>query len=356
MEVKYDRLVIYYFSGTGNTENAAYWICKVADELQIPSEMIDISRFQQVKLPEKAERLLIGFCAPTHGFNLPPVMLKFIWRFPKIPGTDVFLLNSRAGMKLRKFFTPGLSGAAQLWPALLLKIKGFRIRGMQPMDLPSNWISLHPGLRAKVVDSIYERCRKITRCFSKKILTCQSVYTALWSLPLDIAVLPVSLLYYMIGRFALAKTFVATRACTQCGLCEKKCPVDAIRIRKNSVHWSFRCESCMRCMNICPQQAIQTTHSYTLAIWYVAFSVLAPLIQRYLLNNPLIHISATMPETGVLIFLIESYIALVIIYISYELFLQIMRIKLFSTLIEWTSLTRFGFWRRYKKQKKHKGQ
>jgi hypothetical protein len=68
-------------------------------------------------------------------------------------------------------FYPRLSGLAQLFPALVLLLKGYQIVGLQPMDLPSNWISIHPGLRQKVVDSIFQRCEKITKRFAEKILS-----------------------------------------------------------------------------------------------------------------------------------------------------------------------------------------
>ncbi len=91
-------------------------------------------------------KTLVGFCSPTHGFNLPPIVLTFIRNFPKVKNKDAFILNTRGGMKLYKLFLPGLSGIAQLLPALMLSLKGFRIVGMQPLDLPSNWLILHPGL------------------------------------------------------------------------------------------------------------------------------------------------------------------------------------------------------------------
>ena len=82
--MKYDQLIIYYFSGTGNARNAAQWIISVAEERGIKTHLINIDRFKTIDLPVVTDKTLIGFCSPTHGFNLPPIMLKFIRKFPKV--------------------------------------------------------------------------------------------------------------------------------------------------------------------------------------------------------------------------------------------------------------------------------
>lgn len=51
----------------------------------------------------------------------------------------------------------------------------------------------------------------------------------------------------------------ATKACTNCGLCAQKCPVQAIdRLHPQNVD-KKACISCMRCVTICPQHA-RTIH------------------------------------------------------------------------------------------------
>ena len=246
--MKYDQLVIYYFSGTGNARNAAQWIINIAIEKEVKTHLINIDRFETIDVPNFSGKILIGFCSPTHGFNLPPIMLKFISKFPKIENADVFILNTRGGFKVYKFFIPGLSGLAQILPALLLRIKGFRIVGMQPLDLPSNWLILHPALREKVIHSIYVRCHKIVNDFALKMLSGKRKFKGLLSLPIDIALLPIALGYYFFGRFFLAKTLVATEACNRCELCVNECPVSAIKMISDQPFWTYTCESCMRCV------------------------------------------------------------------------------------------------------------
>ena len=276
--MKYDQLILYYFSGTGNARNAAIWIEKIAKEKGLTTYLINIDRFKTIDIPELSEKTLIGFCSPTHGFNMPPIVLKFLFKFPKVRNVDVFILNTRGGLKLYKFFLPGLSGVAQLLPALILRLKGFRIAGMQPLDLPSNWLFLHPGLKEKIINSIYKRCKGIVNNFSTNILEGKRNYKALLSLPFDLALIPISLGYYFFGRFFLAKTLVATNACDNCNICITKCPVEAIKTVDERLFWTYKCESCMRCINICPLRAIETSHGFSGLIILVVYVLLIPFL------------------------------------------------------------------------------
>ena len=352
MPAAYQNLLIYYFSGTGNAKRSAEWISESATEMGINARMINIDRFVKPKIPEADGKTLIGFCSPTHGFNLPPNMLKFIWKFPRRKNTDVFILNTRAGMKLSKIFLPGLSGLAQFFSALVLLFKGYKIRGMQPMDLPSNWISIHPGLRQKVVDSMFERCERITKKFAYRILTGGSKYKAFLSLPFDLAVAPVAVGYFCIGRFGIAKTFVASNACTNCGLCEKQCPVKAIKTIQGRPYWTFNCESCMRCMNNCPERAIETAQTFTIAFWWIALSLFIPWLLKEFYGIILLNVNAQNWKTNLFENLFGWIISLLLIWAGYKLLYYLMKFPVLNNLVAYSSFTKYKFWRRYKAPKR----
>jgi Pyruvate/2-oxoacid:ferredoxin oxidoreductase delta subunit len=342
----YNQVLIYYMSGTGNALKAARWISETANTLNIPSSIHSVDRFTDISVPKHEGKTLIGFCYPTHGFNLPWLMLKFIWKFPAIKNTDVFLLNTRAGMKLYKIFTPGLSGIAQLLPMLILFIKGFSIKGLLPLDMPSNWISVHPGLRLKVVDSIVKRCERITLKFANKILQRKRYYHPVFFvfLPLDILVSPITLGYFIYGRFFFSKTFIASTQCNTCKICEELCPAHAIKIIHNKPYWTLSCESCMRCMNICPQNAIQCSHSFAAIILFIISYI--PL--SYWLAEYFNHF---LPESGNLWFEIFDFIvswgfAFVLLFYFYKLFFNIMQNKVVNRIVSYGSLTRY--WRHYR--------
>jgi len=46
-------------------------------------------------------------------------------------------------------------------------------------------------------------------------------------------------------------------ACTQCLVCEEECPVDGIDVTANPPRLQMPCVYCWRCVNLCPENAIQ---------------------------------------------------------------------------------------------------
>ena len=339
----YSQLLLFYFTGTGNALAVCNWIAQIARQNNVPVEIIKITPSLNVKEAKIKENSLIGICYPTHGFNAPPVVVDFVMRFPK-SNNQIFLVNTRAGMKLYKWFTPGMSGLAQLLPAFILRTKGYKIIGWQPMDLPSNWISIHPGLRMKVIKSIFERCERITRSFAVKMLNGEKIYKGLISLPIDLLISPISLAYYFFGRFALAKTFVADKSCTLCRRCEKECPVKAIQIINNRPFWTRKCESCMHCMNNCPEQAIQTPHLFVVIIWWLVFFVFPVfLIETFAFQGSFLSNNISFFTW---IFILVT--GLPVIFFSYRILHFLLRFRVFSWFITFSSLTKLKFWRRYK--------
>jgi NAD-dependent dihydropyrimidine dehydrogenase PreA subunit len=337
----YDNLTIYYFSGTGNALTASRWIKENAGKKGIRTDLISIDRFKKINVPVAEGKRLLGFCYPTHGFGLPWIMLKFIFRFPAKERCDVFLLNTRAGSKIFKWFAPGVSGIAQILPALILLIKGFRIRSLLPLDMPSNWISVHPGYNQATVAAIVARCRVMTDGFCEKVLAGRTHFrpNVFVMMPIDIALAPIAFMYFMYGRFYFAKVFIASTDCDTCRLCEEKCPTASIHMINKRPYWKFTCESCMRCINICPRKAIQASHS--LAVVIAVASSFLPLALMIKTLNSYIPPSLRKPAD----FFINWGISLALFFIVSGSVFWLIRIKLINKIFSATSLTKY--WRRY---------
>jgi len=342
----YNKLIIYYFTGTGNALAAAKWMEETAQKRQVATEILQITPSLQIHTEDIPTNSLIGFCYPTHGFNAPPIVVDFCLRFPKVR-RNFFILNTRAGMKLYRLFTPGMTGLAQLFPALILRLKGMKLVGLQPMDLPSNWISIHPGLRQKVVTSIFDRCKRKTKLFAERTLSGVKTWKGLLSLPIDLLVSPISILYFFFGRFFLAKSFVADYNCNSCGLCVKQCPVKAIVWKENRPFWTRKCESCMHCMNLCPKRAIQTPHAFVVLIWWLVLSLI-PVTLVHIFSTPGDFISE---HFSLFVWIFILLTAFPIVVFSYRILHFLMRYSFINRLVSFTSLTKFRFWRRYNASK-----
>lgn len=343
----FENLVIYYFSGTGNAKAVANWIAETFQEGNIPIQIIEIKKGLSPDVSTINSNTLVGFCYPTHGFNAPPVVLDFIARFPKTLKANFFVLNTQAGMKLYTIFMPGLSGIALFLPALMLRLKGYRCVNIRPMDMPSNWISLHPGLRTKVTKSIINRCERISHRFANKLIEGKSDYRWLVFFPLDILVAPIAIPYYFIGRFMIAKTFFASYKCNSCGLCAKQCPVKAIDMVDNRPYWKYSCESCMNCINTCKKGAIETAHGFSFLVWWVAFFLLPMLIVNLLTNNGILSVELS-KYINTIYTILQIILGFTIVFFGYRILHFLLRFKFFNILITYTSLTKLPFWRRYK--------
>jgi Pyruvate/2-oxoacid:ferredoxin oxidoreductase delta subunit len=340
------QLEIYYFSGTGNARNVALWIGEEAQKRAWDVRSHDLAGIDRRSVPLPGKGVLVGFISPTHGFNLPPVMMYFVFRFPRTrSGNRVFVINTRAGMKAGRVFLPGLSGLALWLPALVLMAKGYRVVGLRSIDLPSNWISLHPGLTKKSVVSIYERCRAITVRFAGHILDGRKDLTAFRDIVQDCLAAPISVLYFLMGRFVFAKSFYADSRCTKCNLCIRNCPVKAITVVGGRPFWTFRCESCMRCMNECPERAIETGHGYVAGALFLAGSWVLAFFWR---SIPIrVGPEAVPVAFPVLKFLVDCAVTLFILMLVYRVVHFAKRVMILRQVIEYTSLTKYRFWKRY---------
>ena len=338
-------LYIYYISGTGNAQASSEWIADEADKRGLKTVVQQIDRLENIVMPSVDEKPLIGFAFPTHGFNPAPIMIKFIAGFPSGLCKEIFLLNTRAGMKLYKLFMPGLSGVALLLPAFILWLKGYKCIGFRPVDLPSNWIPLHPGLKKKVIESIFIRCEKIVRKFADKIFSGKRVYRGLYSLPVDLILSPGALGYYIGGRFFLSKTFIANYKCNNCGLCIKECPTSSIKYVENRPYWKLTCESCMRCLNHCPQRAIEAAHGMAVLFWII-YTIINTQFIILIINT--LHIQPHAWWWRIATNIIGIALMVLIATLLYRIIHYTMALKPVQYLIRFTSLTALPFWRRYR--------
>jgi ferredoxin len=335
------KLTIFYFSGTGNSGKVAQWMSSVATNLNIENEIFNIAIIDRHAIKPVPSDSLIIFISPVHGFNYPPIMLRFIARFPR--GINkVVLMDTRAGMLIGNFNLPGISGATFILSSIILKLKGYTIAGTKSVDLPSNWISLHPGLNERTVKCLHEKNKAKVTDYANKILSGKRIYVSICESVIDTIIAPISIGYYLVGRFFFAKTFYTSGDCNDCDLCVTNCPVNAIIKINQRPFWTFKCESCMRCISNCPKRSIETAHGFIISCC-LFYSVLTGLFLKYS-NNLFFKI----PD-GFIHDVLETLFFLFFLGICYRIMHFLMQFKFFERLMVYTSLTKYKFWgNRYK--------
>jgi hypothetical protein len=96
-------------------------------------------------------------------------------------------------------------------------------------------------------------------------------------------------------------------------------------------------------MNSCPRRSIQTPHLFVAVVWWLVFFVIPLFILKELLQ-----MDSTETKFYNLIFdVVTIATGFPIIFFSYRILHFLMKYRFFNMLIEYTSFTRFKFWRRY---------
>jgi len=240
--------------------------------------------------------------------------------------------------KKLEWFMPGFPGTSILLPSVILRLKGYRIVGTLALDMPVNWTAAVPPQGKKKVDSIIGRGKKITDEFSEKMLSNQKPHYPLWLLPLCLITIPFSIAYMIIGRFFLAKLFFASSKCNGCGICQKNCPVSAIRMKGKRPFWTFKCESCQRCINFCPNHAVEVSPIFAVLVILVAHpllfggisSKLGPVLTQFLGKY-----------TPIAIYSIWYLAFFLLFFIMYGLFFAVTWFKPVYWLFTHSSITRY---------------
>jgi len=344
-----NRMILYYLSGTGNTYRTAVWIKETAVKAGIDSAVIPLEKADPHR-EISGDDTVAGFGMPTHGFTLPWMMLKFLLCLPRGKGKNVFVWATRAGAKYGPIpgYPPGIAGSSIFIAALVLVFKGYRVKGLMSVNMPSNWMSLHSGLRKDIIETIISKARPKVTDFAEKIISGERILVSLntvYEFTLGAALLPVSAGYILMGRFGLAKLFFACSKCSGCGLCAKHCPTGSIKMigKKHPLpYWSYTCESCMRCMGFCPEKAVQASQPLAVILYF--FTIHLPVSAYF--YSLIMNYTGWRPE-GVTLLSFVFYLGycFFVFFSCYIVFWSLAGIRFFNLIFTYTTLT--SIYRRY---------
>ena len=224
--------MIFYFSGTGNSAWAARQLARLTGD-----EACDITTLHEV--PDLANARQIGFVFPVYAWGMPEIMADFVKKLSKaqVFTFGVCTCGGDAGLAMKQF--------SKLYP----------LSSSYSLVMPNNYII---GSDTDEKDEILQKlaaARAELERISGEIKRQEKIYRVHEG---AMAGLKSSLVNFGFNRFARsAKPFFAEDSCNGCGLCAANCPAHAITLRDAKPVWAAQCYQCLRCINQCPQQAIQ---------------------------------------------------------------------------------------------------
>jgi len=341
----YQEATFYFYTGTGNSYRVTTWIAEAAGDAGAAVTVRPIGASCPAEEIGRGETALLGLVMPTHGFTAPWAMLRFALRLPRRKGTHGVVVATRAGGKIGPIFTPGVEGTATCLIALILMLKGYHVRGATGVDMPSNWIAVHPGLSSGTISGVKARARKKVARFTDAVFSGKRRFTGWLPLLIGLYFFHISLSYLLLGRLFLARLFFASDRCTGCGLCAGHCPNRAIEMRgggsRQRPYWTFRCESCMRCMGYCPTRAVEANYLLGVGVYLLATVVPTTTLLAWLT----VCVPALAFLGGAPHWLLESLYAVAALGLIYPLFHLLLRVRWINRFFTLTTPTHY--YRRY---------
>lgn len=224
--------MIFYFSGTGNSEWAARRLARLTGD-----EAHDITNLKEP--PNVAKAKQIGFVFPVYAWGAPEIMVNFA---KKVPKTDAFSFGvctcgGDAGLTMKQF--------AKFYP----------LSSSYSLLMPNNYIIGSDTDEESVILPKITATRKELERMALEIQQQARVYRVHEG---TLAGVKSYLANFGFNKFARsAKPFFAEDSFNGCGQCARNCPASAISLRDGKPVWAVQCFQCLRCINECPQQAIQ---------------------------------------------------------------------------------------------------
>jgi len=231
--------VLYWFSGTGNSLAVARDLAKELGG----ARLVPIAHALASPAPPAQ---VLGVVFPVYYFGPPLIVDEFLRTVPVRDDAYVFTVATNGG----------LVGATHATARRILAGRGIALAAGWSVHLPGNYIAMYPPVPQAWQRQMFARAKSKVRAIAGAVR--RGERGAMEDSRPPFAWLACVVYRRASARFHRAdRRFHATDACTRCGLCEKLCPVENIRLVDGRPEWQHRCEQCMACIQWCPVEAIQ---------------------------------------------------------------------------------------------------
>jgi ferredoxin len=251
---------IYYFSGTGNSLHVAKELQRRIPEIKL---IPIVSLLDNDIIETKADS--IGLVFPIYNLLLPVPVIKFLKKADLKKSKYIFAIATRAQSPERAIHSVEKK----------LRRKGKNLDSSFVVTMGGNCEgSFSPVFPTKEVVLNLESQLQNKLDFIHKIILAQEKYREKDNPPFKVSELAgnfaafIMPLLFLFGEKLVEKTnisidYYSDSTCKGCGICEKVCLSNKIRIIDTKPTWqkNVKCFLCFSCFNYCPSQSIMINNS-----------------------------------------------------------------------------------------------
>ena len=245
------KILIYYFSGTGNTWWVANAIKQKLTELNHQIVCYSIEQTTPEDVVEQvaaAEHIVLGF--PVYGSTAPKPMLDFIQQFPTATGNQSISIFATHAMA---------SGDSAYYIGSFFTRKGYTLRQTRHFVMMNNFhlpkFRFYPPKNDYRLDKLLQKAQPKVAFFAEEISNDHEhiignripghIMGSIQRRHIDKAL-------NIIGK----EFRVDEERCINCGKCVQICPTKNIYPSERTYKSGDHCAVCMRCYSQCPVSAI----------------------------------------------------------------------------------------------------
>lgn len=233
--------MIFYFSGTGNSQLAAKQVAEItADEVVFINPLLR----DEERRTFCSKRPLV-FVAPTYAWRLPRVVERWI-RQTRFEGSrEAYFILTCGG---------GCANAAA-YAQKLCANKGLRFCGLASVVMPENYVAMFQTPSEAESRSITEKAKPEIAALAGRIQRGETFPQEAVSFGGRLLSGPVNALYYPL--VVHDRGFTVSDGCISCTKCAQRCPLGNIDMVNGRPVWKGNCTHCMACIGGCPTEAIE---------------------------------------------------------------------------------------------------
>jgi ferredoxin/flavodoxin len=255
------KLLILYFSGTGNTDYVAHYFARRLEQ-SLPLASLEIELRSMEKGPAEAlsdfDLLVAGF--PVYACEAPDLVQEYLDRLPPGEQRGAFVLCTKGAY----------AGGAVKRNLQRLAARGYVPLGGGSVLMPGTdglaLIAKNSWMARKALEKDYDQLQDADRLANEVGTVLSEILAGQRADSLRLPLPPKShralsdriwaFLYEASGNWTRPRLRADAR-CKGCGLCVQICPVENVELQDGHARFAGHCALCMRCIHACPQEAVQ---------------------------------------------------------------------------------------------------